>query len=76
MATKTLPIKVKPKSNWLPKWVITSPSGSEIGVTIDDHCVVTLTKISPQVWHPTTHVPHCVTEFVKQLSESEFNSYP
>ena len=46
------------ESNWQPRWVVRLPSGSEVGITLDDGCYVVLTfHVDIGAWKPAYHIP-------------------
>ncbi len=74
MVTKTSYPKSEIKSNWQPKWTVKTSGGSEVGVTIDDHCSVVLSAGDGGQWHSIKHIPREVAQLIGQLiSEGQTN---
>jgi hypothetical protein len=66
-ATQTL-IEPEVISNWQPKWVIATQVGSEMGVTIDDHCFVVLSPNGQGQWQSVKHIPKRVALRLGELA--------
>jgi hypothetical protein len=67
MVTKTEQHITEAKSNWQPRWLVDIGHGCQCGITIDDHCYVTLSKNWDDKWIPTSHIPIKVAEFLGEL---------
>ena len=60
-------------SPWQPKWKVDVGHGCEVGVTIDDHCLMALIPTHKMTngeieftgeWKPTPWIPKAVAEFM------------
>ena len=60
-------------SVWHPQWIVTTPNGSDVGITLDDGCFVVLCSWPKGEWHPTTHIPPVAAEKIGSLRNEVFD---
>ena len=58
-------------AEWIPRWLIACGKGGEVGITIDDHCLVVLAKTWAGQWKPTSHIPWQAAVKVGELARTE-----
>jgi len=73
-ATQTL-IESEVSTNWQPRWVVETPTGSKIGLVLDDHCFVVLSPNSCGQWNSIKHIPKSVARLIGQLCNEGFLDY-
>ena len=56
---------------WRPRWFIDIGNKCQVGIDIDDHCFVALTKNVVGSWTPTEWIPPKVAIRLGELAQSE-----
>ena len=47
----------EPGISWQPQWTVDCGTECQVGILIDDHCLVFLVRAWEGHWMPTTHIP-------------------
>ena len=63
------------ESEWKPKRIVTTCGGSEVGITIDDHCFVVLSTDGKGQWNPSNHIPSVAAKLIGQLNDNGLLEY-
>ena len=56
---------------WQPRWFVNFANQPQVGIDIDDHCFVVLTKNTVGGWTPSEYIPPKVAIRLGELAKSE-----
>ena len=59
------------KCTWQPRWLVDIGNQCQVGIDIDDHCFVVLTKNVVGSWTPSEWIPPEVAIRLGELAQSE-----
>ncbi len=54
---------------WQPRWTVDIGNNCQMGLTIDDGCLVPLVLTYDEQWIPTHHLPEALVSFIKDMVE-------